>query len=269
MIPIKAIRNLIVDMDGVLWHGDKPLPGMLTFFQTVRHLGIRFVLATNNAGRTGDEYVAKLAKLGAQVQLDEILTSPQATAIYLAAHAPQARIYVVGSPSLAAELRAKRLLVVAEEDAPTANCVVMGGIVGHITYAKMAEACLLIRGGAQFIGTNPDVTFPGERGVIPGNGAFLEALRLSTDVAPTIIGKPQPEMMLQAMQRMGGNVTNTAVIGDRLDTDILGGKNAGLTSLVVLSGIATAEQIKTDAIQADYVFANIGEIAEALQEAPL
>ncbi len=265
MIALKDIRNLIVDMDGVLWHGNKPLPGMLAFFQTVRALGMRFVLATNNAGRTGEEYVSKLAALGAQVGLDEILTSPQATANYMAAHVPQARIYVVGSPSLKAELQAKGLTVVAEEEATTANCVVMGGIVGNLTYANMAEACLLIRAGAQFIGTNPDQTFPGERGIIPGNGAFLEALRLSTGVAPTIIGKPQPEMMVQAMQRMGGTELNTAVIGDRLDTDILGGQNAGLTSLLVLSGVTTAEQAKTDTVQADYVFENIGEIEAALR----
>ena len=265
MIPIKQIQNLIVDMDGVLWHGNKPLPGMLAFFQTVRTLGIRFVLATNNAGRTGEEYVTKLAALGAQVGLDEILTSPQATANYMAARMPHARIYVVGSPSLMAELRAKNLTVVDEADAQTANCVVMGGIVGNLTYANIAEACLLIRAGAQFIGTNPDVTFPGERGIIPGNGAFLEALRLSTGVAPTIIGKPQPEMMVQAMHRMGGTAQNTAVIGDRLDTDILGGKNAGLTSLLVLSGVTTAEQAKTDEVQANYIFENIGEIAAVLR----
>jgi 4-nitrophenyl phosphatase len=265
MIPLAQIKNLIVDMDGVLWHGNKPLPGMLAFFQTARALGIRIVLATNNAGRTGEEYVTKLAALGAQVALDEILTSPQATATYLAMHSPGARIYVVGSLSLSVELRAKDLTVVAEDDAQTANCVVMGGIVGNLTYTNMAEACLLIRKGAQFIGTNPDLTFPGERGIIPGNGAFLEALRLSTGVAPTIIGKPQPEMMVQAMQRMGGTVLNTAVIGDRLDTDILGGQNAGLTSLLVLSGVTTVAQAKVDAVQADYVFEDIGEVAAALQ----
>jgi 4-nitrophenyl phosphatase len=265
MIPIKNIRNLIVDMDGVLWHGNKPLPGMLEFFRTVRELGIRIVLATNNAGRTGAEYVAKLASLGVQVALEEILTSPQATANYLVAHNPMSRIYVVGSPSLKAELRSKNLTVVAEEEAQTANCVVMGGIVGNLTYANMAEACLLIRAGAQFIGTNPDQTFPGERGIIPGNGAFLEALRLSTNVAPLIIGKPQPEMMVQAMHRMGGTELNTAVIGDRLDTDILGGQNAGLTSLLVLSGVTTAEQARLDVVRADYVFETIGDMASALR----
>jgi 4-nitrophenyl phosphatase len=271
-IPIQSIRNFIVDMDGVLWHGDKPLPGMREFFATLRANDLRFVLATNNAGKTGAEYVAKLAKLGVAVRLDEILTSPQATAVYLAGHDAQRgtraplKIYVVGSASLATELQAQGLHVVAHTAAPSANCVVVGGIVGNLTYENLAEACLLIRAGALFVGTNPDVTYPGERGIIPGNGAILEALRVATGVSPLVIGKPQPEMMVQAMRRMGGDASNTAVIGDRLDTDILGGKNAGLTALVVLSGVTSAEQAKADAIRADYVFEDIGAVAGAVAQ---
>lgn len=263
-IEFSAIRHLIIDMDGVLWHGDKPLPGLTEFFATLRARGIKFVLATNNAGKTGDEYVAKLAKYGVNAAPAEVLTSPQATAHYLAAHNPDARIYVVGSPSLAAELRAKGLTVVSEAEAQTANCVVMGGIVGHVTYEKLAEACLLIRAGASFIGTNPDLTFPGERGIIPGNGALLGALQLSTGVAPLIIGKPEPEMQLQAMQRMGGTPADTAVIGDRLDTDILGGQRAGLCTIMVLTGISTRAEAESGPITPDYVVADIREITSRL-----
>lgn len=265
-IALKDIRNLIIDMDGVLWHGNKAIVGMPEFFEVLRRRDIKFVLATNNAGRSGEEYVAKLAALGAQIAIDEILTSSQATADYVAQTAPNARVYVVGSPSIGAELRAKGLTVVAEQEAPSATHVVMGGIVGHLTYDKLAEACLAIRAGAKFIGTNPDITFPGERGVIPGNGALLEALRLSTNVAPMIVGKPEPEMMRQAMRRMGPNATpaNTAAIGDRLDTDILGAQRANLTTLLVLTGITNAEQAATDPIRADYVFDSIRDIAQEL-----
>lgn len=251
-------------MDGVLWHGDKPLPGLVAFFETLRRLNIKFVLATNNAGRTSEEYVAKLLKFGADIHPDEILTSPQATAIYLAEHKPNARIYVVGSASLAADLRAKHLTLVNETEAQTANCVVMGGVVGNLVYRQMEEACLLIRAGAMFIGTNPDITYPGERGIIPGNGAFLEALRLSTGVSPMIIGKPQTEMMQQAMHRMGGTPANTVVIGDRLDTDILGGQNAGLCTIMVTSGISTRTEAETGTITPDYIFEGIAEIAAAI-----
>ncbi len=264
MIPLKHIRNFIVDMDGVLWHGDVPLPGMVEFFAVLRRRGLRFVLATNNAGKTGAEYVAKLARMGVAVTADEIITSPQATAAYLAQHVADARIYVVGSPSLTAELRARSLTVVQPNEESTANCVVVGGIVGYLTYQNLAEACLLIRAGAKFFGTNPDLTFPSERGIVPGNGAILEALRVSTGIAPLVIGKPQPEMMVQAMQRMNGNPSDTAVIGDRLDTDILGGRNAGLTSLLVLTGVTTAAQAEIDPIKADYIFESIGAVADLL-----
>ena len=263
-IEFSAIQNLIIDMDGVLWHGDKALPGLIDFFATLRARNIKFVMATNNAGKTGDEYVAKLAKHGVSVTHDEILTTPQASAHYLSIHKPDARIYVVGSPSLASELRATGLIVVSEAEAQTANCVVMGGIVGHLTYEKLAEACLLIRAGALFIGTNPDLTFPGERGVIPGNGALLEALRLATGVAPLIIGKPEPEMQVQAMQRMGGTPANTAVIGDRLDTDILGGQRAGLCTIMVLTGISNRAEAENGSIAPDYIVDDIRAITAKL-----
>jgi len=263
-IPLEAVQNLIVDMDGVLWRGDQPLPGLERFFETVRRLGMRFVLATNNASKSGDEYIAKLRKFGVQVALDEILTSPQATAAYLAQHAPQARVFVIGEPGLAAELRARGLGVV--NDAPECATHVVVGWDRNLTYDKLAEACLLIRGGATFIGTNPDVTYPGERGIVPGNGATLAALRAATDVEPIIIGKPQPEMMLQAMARMGGTPEDTAVVGDRLDTDILGGQNAGLTTILVLTGVTSPEEAHAGAVRPDYVFRDIGEVADALQQ---
>jgi 4-nitrophenyl phosphatase len=126
---------------------------------------------------------------------------------------------------------------------------------------------LLIRRGAAFIGTNPDLTFPSERGLVPGNGAVLAALQAATGVAPLIIGKPQPEMILQAMARMNCTPENTAMIGDRLDTDILGGQRAGLTTILMLSGVTGREDLNRSAITPDYVFANLDELADALLRA--
>jgi 4-nitrophenyl phosphatase len=154
-------------------------------------------------------------------------------------------------------------------DAPQTATHVVVGWDRTLSYAKLAEACLLIRAGATFIGTNPDVTYPDARGIVPGNGATLAALRVSTDVEPLIIGKPMPEMMVQSMARMGGTPADTAVIGDRLDTDILGGINAGLTTLLVLTGVTTAKAAQEDAIRADYVYKDIGEIAEGLRQASM
>ncbi len=267
MILIKHIKHLIIDMDGVLWLGDQPMPALIPFFRTLRELDIRFILATNNASKSGDEYVAKLKKFGVDVALDEILTSPQATAMYLAQHAPAAKIYVIGEPGLTVELQANGLQVVNE--APQTATHVVVGWDRTLSYAKLAEACLLIRAGATFIGTNPDVTYPDARGIVPGNGATLAALRVSTGVEPLIIGKPMPEMMLQSMARMGSIPATTAVIGDRLDTDILGGINAGLTTLLVLTGVTAAADAQAGDIHADYIYQDIGDIASALRQASM
>ncbi len=252
-------------MDGVLWLGNQAMPGLPEFIATLRRLGIRFILATNNASKSGDEYVAKLAGMNATVAYDEILTSPQATASYLAQRAPDARIFTIGEPGLTSELVSKGLTVVPQDHPDGATHVVVGWD-RQLTYSKLAEACLLIRAGAVFIGTNPDVTYPEARGIVPGNGATLAALQVATDVQPIIIGKPQPEMMLQAMQRLGSTPADTAVLGDRLNTDILGGQNAGLTALLVMSGVTTPEILMSSPIQPDYVFDDIRAVAAGLLE---
>lgn len=265
MIDLASIRNLIIDMDGVLWLGNQAMPGLVEFIDTLRCLGIRFVLATNNASKSGEEFVAKLAGFNTTVHLEEILTSPQATASYLVEHAPDARIYVIGEPGLVSELTRKGLTVVPQDRPEGATHVVVGWD-RQLTYAKLAEACLLIRAGATFIGTNPDVTYPEARGIVPGNGSTLAALRAATDVEPLIIGKPQPEMMIQAMQRLGSTPANTAALGDRLDTDILGGERAGLTTLLVLSGVTSREAAQSGAIKPDYIFDDIRELSKKLVE---
>lgn len=264
MISLDKIRNLIIDMDGVLWHGDRPMPRLVEFFDGLRARGIGIVLATNNASKSGEDFVAKLAHMGVRVALDEVLTSPQATAAWLAEHAPGARVYMIGEKGLRTELEARGAVVVNDDGPPFDATHVVVGIDRQLTYAKLVEACLLIRAGVRFIGTNPDLTFPGDRGIVPGNGSILALLQASTDIQPLIIGKPEPEMMVQALQRMGGAAENTAVLGDRLDTDILGGQRAGLTTLLVLSGVTTREQLASDPIRADYVFADIGEVLDAL-----
>ncbi len=260
-----AVRHLIVDMDGVLWRGNRPLPGLGAFFAVLRERNIRFVLATNNASKRADEYVDKLVSFGVSVPREAVLTSSQAVAQYLAQHAPQARVFVLGTPSLAEELRAHGLTVVNDTPNVADASHVVVGIDPQLTYSKLAEACLLIRRGAAFIGTNPDRTFPSERGIVPGNGAILAALEAATDVQPLVIGKPQPEMFIQAMRRMGGTPEDTVVIGDRLDTDILGGQRAGLTTWLVLSGVSTREEADRGPIRPDCIFEDIGAVAAALR----
>ncbi|MCX7938716.1 MAG: HAD-IIA family hydrolase [Thermoflexales bacterium] len=264
-IPLAHIRHLIVDMDGVLWRGPQVMPGLQDFFAVVRAHSLRFVLATNNATKPARAYVDRLAELGVSIREDEVITSPQATAAFLAAQSPGARIFVIGERGLIEALESAGLRVV--NDTPETATHVVVGLDRGLSYTKLAEACLLIRRGAAFIGTNPDLTFPSERGLTPGNGAILAALQAATGVAPLVIGKPEPEMFRQALRRLGGTLSDTAVIGDRLDTDVLGGQRLGLTTILVLSGVTTEHEAQHSSIRPDYTFEHIGAVAEALRRA--
>ncbi|MBC7228058.1 MAG: HAD-IIA family hydrolase [Thermoflexales bacterium] len=260
---LAPVRHLIVDMDGVLWRGDQPMPGLGDFFATLRALEIRFVLATNNASKRPDEYREKLARFGVEVPLEAILTSAQATAEYLASLAPPGTpVYAIGGSGVRHALTEKGFIL-AEEGAR----YVVVGWDPDLHWQKMAKAALLIQRGAGFIGTNPDTTYPTPAGLVPGNGSNLAVLELTTGVKPVVIGKPEPWLYRAAMARMGATPETTAALGDRLDTDILGGRRAGLRTILVLSGISTPEDLARSPVRPDLVCADIGELARLWREA--
>jgi 4-nitrophenyl phosphatase len=260
-------RGLIVDMDGVLWRGDEPVPGIVGFFDLLRARGIAFVLATNNASKTVAEYQDKLAGFGVAVRPEEILTSSQATAAHLADLLPGgARVYAIGEAGLR-EALAEHGHILLSDEAEEADCVAVGWDRG-LTWAKLRCACLLIRRGARFVGTNPDRTYPTPDGLVPGNGATLAALEAATGVAPLIVGKPEPLLYEQALKRLGTPRTETAALGDRLDTDIAGARRAGLPAILVLSGVTTADELAASPLQPDEVYADISALAEAWSVVP-
>jgi 4-nitrophenyl phosphatase len=255
---LRQLRHLIIDMDGVLYRGDEAIPGTEEFVRFLRGQGIGFVLATNNSTRTPQQYVRKLAGMGVTVYANEVLTSAQATASYLAGIAPPGtRVFVVGQDGLWTALREAGFDLV-ESDAE----YVVAGMDFAICYERLAQAALLIRAGAQFIGTNPDRTFPSERGIVPGAGALLAFLEASTGVAPTVIGKPETAMIEQALARLRARPADTAMLGDRLETDILAGQRAGLHTLLVLSGVTTRQALSGSEIQPDLVFEDIGHLGQ-------
>ncbi len=257
---LRRIRHLIIDMDGVLWRGKRPMEGLPDFFAFLRQHGIRFILATNNASRSRMDYVAQLAQFGVAVRPDEVLPSCDATALYLQQIAPPgARVFVVGEKALREALAAAGFQVVEEEHAD----FVVVGLDWGLTYARLARAARAIWNGARFIGTNPDPVWPGEDGLYPGNGATLAFLERATGVAPIVVGKPEPLMFQIAMQRMEATPESTAVIGDQIPTDIVGGKRAGLTTILVLSGATTREMLAGSPVQPDLVFADIRELMGA------
>ena len=256
---LRSIENLIIDMDGVLYRGNKALPGVKEFFTFLRERPIGFILATNNSTHTAQQYVDKLARMGAEVTLSEVLTSPQATAMYLATLAPPGtKVYVIGEEGLETALRERGYILSGDG----AEFVVVG-MDRRLTYEKLKVATLLIRKGARFIGSNPDKTLPTEEGFIPGSGAMLAALEASTDVAPTIIGKPERAIFELALAKLGGSPEDTAIVGDRLDTDVLGGYRAGLTTILVLSGAATRQDVDGAPVKPDLVFEDIQHLHRA------
>lgn len=264
------IKNLILDMDGVLWHGETPLPGLADFFKTLRKHDIQFVMVTNNASKTPQQYVEKLARFGVAVGEDQIFTSAEATGDYLQkTYGKGANAFVVGDVGLQTAVRKRgfRLLSVEEAMGGETAVFVVAGFNPNAVYAQMAAGALLIHKGAHFIGTNPDLTFPSEYGPLPGAGSFLAFLQAATGVEPVVIGKPGPLIFQMAMEKLGGTRQNTAMVGDRLETDIAGGKAAGIQTILVLSGISQRNDVaKANGLQPDFIFEDIQEISVAISK---
>jgi 4-nitrophenyl phosphatase len=256
MKSLTEITHLIIDMDGVLYLGDRPMPCLREFFGFLRECNIRFILATNNSTRTSQAYVDKLAGMGVSVSPDEILVSGQATARFLAREYPRGTpVHVFGMPSLKQAMMDEGF-VLADQDVQ----LVVASMDREVTYEKLKRATLLIRGGARFIATNLDPTNPSEEGLLPGTGSMIVALEAASGVKATAIGKPEPVMYQLAMEQMGASPETTAAIGDRVDTDILGGKRAGLTTICVLSG--SSNRAEAEAIETDLIFDDIAHLLE-------
>jgi len=269
MQPLTNIKALIIDMDGVLWEGLDPLPGLCNFFITLRKNDTPFILATNNASLTQQQYVAKLAKMGVSVSADEVLTSSMATAHYLSDQtvASNTTLFVIGEEGLHQPLKEKGFKIIDSESYSESNTAdfVVCGLDRELTWKKLATACLHLNAGAQFIATNADTSLPTEQGPVAGNGAILAALEAASKISPTVIGKPGATMYQQAIKTLNTSLENTVAIGDRLDTDILGAVNTGIRSIMVLSGISTEEDLKTIDYQPTWIMQDIQEITAALQ----
>jgi 4-nitrophenyl phosphatase len=255
---LASIRALVIDADGVLWHGRNPLPGVPAFFDFLRAREIRFIIATNNSARPGSEIVERLAHFGVTITENQVLTSAEATALFLPRVIPRGgRVFLIGGEGIANELTRAGFTRV-EHDAD----VIVVGIDRALTYEKLKRAALEIRRGAKFVGTNADKTFPTEEGLVPGAGSLIAALETATDVAPIIIGKPERAMFDIAIEKLNAPRESIAMLGDRLDTDIAGAQRAGLHSILVLTGVATRESLEHSDIQPDVVAENLDALRE-------
>ena len=239
MIPLlpPLVRGLILDMDGVLWRGNEPIGDLRSIFATIKRLGIAAVFATNNSSLSPTAYQQKLAGFGVQVQADQIITSATAVATYLKGHfAASSPVYVIGEDGLRQSIYEAGFSISNKE----ARAVVVG-LDRQLSFEKLREATLLIRAGAAFIGTNPDRTYPSPEGLTPGAGSIIAAIEAATDIEPVILGKPFSNLLELSLERLNLPKDQILMVGDRLETDIAGGQNAGLITALVLTGVSTRQ----------------------------
>ena len=254
---LNQIKGFILDMDGVLYRGDKVRYGAIDFVKYLNQEGIPYVCLTNNSSRTRAMQQEKLDKLRIPIDASCVIGSALATAQWLAENAaPQARVLVVGEAGLREEVSSRGFRLV--EHAPADYVVV--GIDFNLTYERLKLAALAIRQNAQFIGTNPDQTYPSEEGIVPGTGSTLAFLEAATSVKPIIIGKPQPAMMEIAISHLNLPREHVAMVGDRLNTDILGGQNAGMITIFLRGGVTSDAERIASPIKPDHVFHDLDDL---------
>lgn len=236
------IRGLILDMDGVLWRDKEPIGDLPEIFSLIETMGFNLTFATNNATKNISEILKKLKRFGLVVTAEQVVTSATATLRYICRnYPPSSRIYVVGTDSLREQVRANGFTVL-DEPQPTNADIVLVALDPDINYGKLSNAGLLIRDGAKFVATNTDKTYPTPHGLLPGAGTLVAAVAAASGQEPVVIGKPQPTLFQMAMEIMGTQPKETLCVGDRLETDILGGQNAGCLTALMLSGASTLEQ---------------------------
>lgn len=231
-------KSYLMDMDGVLISGMEIIPGADKFIERLREAGAPFRVLTNNSRFTPRDHQARLNAMGLDITADQIFTSALATARFLHNQRPEGTAFVIGDAGLTTALH-ERGYVLTEHDP---DYVVLGETKAY-NYQSLTTAVQLVAAGSRFIATNPDVSGPGEGGMVPGCGAVAELITAATGVKPYFVGKPNPLMMRSALRSLDAHSGNTIMIGDRMDTDIISGTEAGMETILVLTGVTALEDI--------------------------
>ncbi len=261
---LSRIRLWLFDMDGTLYLGEQLFDFTKPLLTAIRKCGGRYLYLTNNSSKSVPDYVKKMQRLGVPAEESDFLTSAQATAWYLHRHHDGARLYVCGTASLQRELAAEGFPIVNGEP-DSAQCVVMGYDT-ELTYQKLLDVSRLLTEQPEmpYIATNPDLVCPTEFGFVPDCGSVCGMIRTATGRTPVVIGKPEPLMPRMAMERMGVTAAETAVVGDRIYTDVKSGLNAGCAGVLVMSGETTPQILADSPDKPDLVLQSAGEILEVL-----
>lgn len=262
---LKSIQLYLFDMDGTLYLGDRLFDFSRELLDTLKATGRRYLFMTNNSSKSVEDYIKKLKKLGIPADKEDFITSSQATAWYLQKHHPGKTLYVCGTRSLQQELQQAGFTVT--EDVERIQCIVMG-FDTELTFQKLHDVCYLLstRGDIPYIATNPDYVCPTEFGSVPDCGSVCDMVFNATGKRPVVIGKPSPLMPELAMEKTGFSKEETAVVGDRIYTDVKSGLNAGIAGILVMSGETTMEILEESPDKPDLVLEDASEIMKAVRE---
>lgn len=248
-------KNFLIDMDGVLVRGPNPLPGACHFITQLLQQEIKFLVVTNNPLYTPADLSYRLHAMGLDIPQSNIYTSAMATASFLDAQHPKGTAFVIGESGLTSALH--KIGYIITDHKP--EYVVLGETFAY-NLEQVTKAVRLIMAGSRFIATNPDPAGPSEGGIVPACGAMAALIEKSTGRAPFFIGKPAPLMMRYAMNYLGTHSRNTVMVGDRMDTDIIAGMQAGMDTILVLSGLTSREDLTTYPFKPTHILNSVADI---------
>ncbi|MDB5385268.1 MAG: putative phosphatase [Planctomycetaceae bacterium] len=259
---LRAVRAVLFDMDGVIYVGNRPLPGVREAIDYLTLTGRRFLFVTNNPSTTSEQFVERLAEMDVAVRPEQVLGSAEATAIWLAEKVadhsrPRGPVIVTGQDALKGVLKKHGFELTTD---PSVALYAVASINFKLTYDELASMTLAIRGGAKFIGTNPDPNYPSERGPLPGTGSILALLAAASGRQPLVIGKPNRGMYELAMARLNMTAGQTLMVGDRYETDISGAIQLGLWTAGVLTGISTRGDFELASPPPDLIADNLPDL---------
>jgi NagD protein len=256
---IKSKNAFIIDMDGVLYHGNKLLPGVIEFTEWLVHAGKKFLFLTNASERTPEELRKKLFRLGVKVPSDVFYTSALATAMFLSNQKPKGSAYIIGDAGLINAL----YNVGYTMNNVDPDYVVIGETRSY-SYETIEKAINLVLKGARLIGANPDVTGPGEHGIVPATKALISPVEMATGRKAYFVGKPNPLMMRNALKKINATREESIVIGDRMDTDIVAGIESDIDTVLVLTGITSREHIDVFPYRPRYILNGIADLVDLI-----
>ncbi len=252
---LRKMRAFICDMDGVIYHGTKILPGAQEFVSWLKSQQKEYLFLTNSSEKTTAELSTKLATMGLDVHEDHFYTCALSTADFLHQQSPQASVFVIGGRGIIQALENINFKIT-----DTNPDFVVVGDTRDYNFALIEKATNFVANGARLIGTNPDLSVPTEKGIAPHTGSIIAPIEMATGKKAYFLGKPNPLMMRNAVKRLSSPVAESAIIGDRMDTDIIAGLESGLLTVLVLSGVCQRKDVPQYPFRPDYIISGVGEI---------